>query len=179
MLVLHRAAWKCPRERLQCLLKHQVMALEELWLGRRFSGLNKRQICSKEGREQRSGRSQPCSDLFFKEGPAWPVAAALCKALANSLRRNVAKWISSSLSPAQDLAENKASSLDSSNPPGIPAMLLLYRVPEKKGKRLKKSGEKKIPTRLLPCSWRRPGVLSWQGGHSALLHPDSLCTPKQ
>jgi len=51
--------------------------------------------------------------------------------LANSPRRNVAKWISSSFSPAQDLAENKP---DSSKPLRIPAMLMLYRVPEKKGK---------------------------------------------
>lgn len=143
MLVLHRAVWKRLRERLQCLLQRQVMALKEPWLGRRFSGLNKRQICSKEEREQRSGRSQPYADLFFSEGPAWPVAAALCRALANSPSRNIAKWISSSLSPAQDLAENKASSLDSSKPPGIPAMLLLYRVPEKKGEETK-SGKKNL-----------------------------------
>lgn len=84
--------------------------------------------------------------LFFSEGPAWPVAAAPHRALANSPSRNVAKWISSSPSPAQDLAVNKASSLDSSKPPGIPAMLLLYRVPEKKrGRDKKKKGKKSLP----------------------------------
>ena len=59
--------------------------------------------------------------------------------LANSPRRNVAKWISSSFSPAQDLAENKP---DSSKPLRIPAMLMLYRVPEKKGKRKLKKRKK-------------------------------------
>lgn len=80
--------------------------------------------------------------------------------LANSPSRNVAKWISSSLSPAQDLAENKASSPASSKPPGIPTMLMLYRVPEKQGKR-KKKGKK--AARLLPWGWRSPGALRWRG----------------
>lgn len=92
---------------------------------------------------------------------AWPGTGALHTTLTDSPSRNVAKWISSSLSPAQGLAENKASSPDSSKPPGIPATLMLYRVPEKKGKEKKKKGKKAV--RLLPCDWRSPGELSWQG----------------
>lgn len=73
---------------------------------------------------------------------AWPGTGALHTTLTDSPSRNVAKWISSSLSPAQGLAENKASSPDSSKPPGIPATLMLYRVPEKKGKEKKKKRKK-------------------------------------
>lgn len=118
------------------------------WLGRRLFRVNNKQICSKAGSKQRSGRSDPCSDpsglrLLVGE-QAWPGAAASHMALANSPSRNVAKWISSSLSPARDLAENKESSPDSSKPPGIPAMPILYRVPEKKGEE-KKTRKKKLP----------------------------------
>lgn len=124
------------------------------WLGRRLFRVNNKQICSKAGSEQRSGRSDPCSDrsglrLLVGE-QAWPGAAASYMALANSPSRNVAKWISSSLSPARDLAENKESSPDSSKPPGTPAMPMLYRVPEKKGeeKKTRKKSCQAAPVQL-------------------------------
>lgn len=138
-----------------------------LW---RLFGLNRRQICSKEGRGQRSGRSQPCSDLF---GPlcfrGTSLASGCCTSQGSCQRLQQKRCEMDFLQPLQSKIWQRTRCLlwIATNPLGSLLCSYCTDFQKKKGKRYKKM-ERKLPARLLPCSWRRLGVLSWQGKTPAL-----------
>lgn len=130
-------------------MQRQVTAPEGHWLGRRLLGLNKRQICSKAGREQRSGRSQPCSDpfspLFFQRDQP----SQQCLHLAGLLPTAPAKPLENGFPPA--LPQRKIWQRTrrllyiAANPLGSLLCSCCIDFQKKKGEEIKKKWKKSLP----------------------------------
>lgn len=147
-----------------------------LW---RLFGLNRRQICSKEGRGQRSGRSQPCSDLF---GPlcfrGTSLASGCCTSQGSCQQLQQKRCEMDFLQPLQSKIWQRTRCLlwIATNPLGSLLCSYCTDFQKKKGKRYKKNG-KKAPCQAAPVQLEEAGSAELAGEDTSTqhwLHPDGL-----